>query len=276
MENWYSRETLLKLFGILHHESLQNEDLATKNLLNLLDDFQTKSLQDKKDDMRKLYEGLDARSKQEAKERYGRSLHYKRTVNAAAPKFIPRTLDMLPPEMLIQICDFADPKSLIALRRTCRIISQCALTPFCNVHFSERRHILSRHSLEELVKITAHPVFGPFVRTIKLGSCRLSANAFQNLDMMEDEHHPGGLMALKQAKDDIYLTVSEQGNLEYRQQGSAVLWLRHALNNIHGWGHEPTLEAWVDVLTDSSAANDPTYFKSSDSESATFFGAWGH
>lgn len=273
MESWYSRETLLKLFGRLHHESLRNEDLATKNLLNLLDDFETKSLQDKKDDMRKLYESLDARSKQEVKERYGRSLHYKRTVNAAAPKLIPRTLDMLPAEMLMQICDFADPKSLITLRRTCRIISQCAMTPFCNVHFSERRHILSRHSLLELVKITAHPVFGPFVRTIKLGSCRLSADAFLDLDLTEDECHRGDSMALKQAKDDIYLTVSEQGNLDYGHSRFALLWLIQALDNIHGWGNEPTLVAWVDVSNDSSAANDPTYFRISDSESATFWGS---
>lgn len=306
---------LLKLFGGLHYESLENENLTSQNLLNALESFENKSCRDKEADLHELYKGLDARSKREVRERYVRIVYL---MHAASPPFqtamtegearyppsslvcsiaeklqstfmhtdsSPQArlaLDAIPDEMIIQICEFADSRSLTALRATCRRIRHWVEEPFRLAHFSERRHILSRHSLEELFKITAHPVFVRYVRSIKLGSCRLSPGTFQNLDILDNDPLPGASEDLKLLRDDIYLTISEQENLErfdYRAdlevQNLAVLWIKNALNNIRGWGNIPEIGTYVDVSKDSSATDDPTYFMSSESDMDPFYSGFG-
>lgn len=82
MENWYSQVNLLKLFGGLHYESLENENLTSQNLLSALENFENKSRRERKADLDSLYGGLDAKSKQEVRERYGRILYLMHTANA--------------------------------------------------------------------------------------------------------------------------------------------------------------------------------------------------
>lgn len=138
----------------------------------------------------------------------------------------PPTLSTLPPELVERIVQVADPKSLIALRLTCRSLANYALIPFCQSHFTERKHTFSTYSLQALIDITAHPLFGTFVRSIRIGSSRL-------------ESIVGYTCGLEVIKDQTHLSKANSG---------AIL-LKTALNNINDHGHSVSIGVWDDIAS---------------------------
>lgn len=184
------------------------------------------------------------------------------------------TLQTLPHELILKIIESVDSKDLISLRLTCRDVSACTLVRFSKVHFSERRHILTRHSLQALIDITAHPVYGKDVRSISLGSSRLCESPHLSFALLLGSlNDPRVQSRLVKFRGDALVVVSEQAQLEQTKEGSKLL--ATALDNNHKRGNAATLGMWVDVVAGESAARDPRYFRNPDYEDRLYFSGWG-
>lgn len=184
------------------------------------------------------------------------------------------TLQTVPHELILDIIGSVDPKDLISLRLTCRDVSACTLVRFSKVHFSERRHILTKHSLQALIDITAHPVYGKDVRSISLGSSRLCQSTYSKMEHWLSFHNDPGIQSrLERLNNAAHAALFEQAWLENTTEGSRML--AAALNNIHKYGNAATLGMWVDVVTAESAAKDPHYFRNPQYRNTLYFSGWG-
>lgn len=94
---------------------------------------------------------------------------------------MPNTLESLPTELLTAVAEAADSNDLLALRLTSRRLRDTSEEPFGTAFFTIRKHIISRHSLQGLVEITAHPTFGQYVRTVMIGATRITMAEFDYL-----------------------------------------------------------------------------------------------
>ncbi|KAI8625653.1 hypothetical protein F5Y19DRAFT_262266 [Xylariaceae sp. FL1651] len=74
----------------------------------------------------------------------------------------------LPNEVLAIILDGLDAQGFSALRLTSKYANSATLVAFARQYFKTRYVMLSRLSLENLVEISRHPVFGPAVRTLEI------------------------------------------------------------------------------------------------------------
>ncbi|KAI1288758.1 hypothetical protein F5Y03DRAFT_389045 [Xylaria venustula] len=74
----------------------------------------------------------------------------------------------LPNEVLAIIWDELDAQGFSALRLASKYASSATLSAFTRQYFKTRYVMLSRLSLENLVEVARHPVFGPAVRTLEI------------------------------------------------------------------------------------------------------------
>ncbi|KAK1707549.1 uncharacterized protein BDZ83DRAFT_712727 [Colletotrichum acutatum] len=79
---------------------------------------------------------------------------------------IRRCLGDLPPELTQQIASNISPSSLLDFRQTCKRFNTETLDHFIKHFFTTRCFILERRSLENLVEISRHDVFGPAVHRL--------------------------------------------------------------------------------------------------------------
>ncbi|CAD0105815.1 unnamed protein product [Aureobasidium uvarum] len=91
-------------------------------------------------------------------------------------------LTSLSNEILAIICNDLSAKDLAAVRLTCKEVNPAATTEFATRYFRDPFVMMSKKSLETLVQICKHPVFGPQVRKIQLLSARPSGYSLQPLD----------------------------------------------------------------------------------------------
>jgi hypothetical protein len=84
----------------------------------------------------------------------------------------PSRLLELPNEVLIKICSSAEDQDLPRLRLTCSKLCDAANPQFAKVNFTTRVHVVSPYSIDTLVKITEHPVFGGYVKTVSISGAR--------------------------------------------------------------------------------------------------------
>lgn len=73
-----------------------------------------------------------------------------------------------PPEIISHIFSHVNNGDLMELRLVNKQISASATRPFGLAYFTERNHVISEHSIQVLLDITEHPVFGPYVKTVVL------------------------------------------------------------------------------------------------------------
>jgi hypothetical protein len=78
----------------------------------------------------------------------------------------------LPDELLPNISDNVAPEDLPNFRLTCKTLANIAAQHFGEKRLAHRRFIFTEYSLKGLVDMTAHPVFGPCVRSIMFGTDR--------------------------------------------------------------------------------------------------------
>ncbi|THW91036.1 hypothetical protein D6D15_04151 [Aureobasidium pullulans] len=72
----------------------------------------------------------------------------------------------LPPEVLVEIFNLIDNKDLPNVRLTCKKLCEAANRPFGFANFTERAHVVSPYSINALVDITEHPIFGSYVKSV--------------------------------------------------------------------------------------------------------------
>lgn len=78
----------------------------------------------------------------------------------------------MPNEVLLTIIDFAGTKALPALRQTNKRLRDVSNERYAKLHFAVRRHVQSEYSMDALVDITAHSIFGGYVKTIITSDAR--------------------------------------------------------------------------------------------------------
>jgi hypothetical protein len=79
----------------------------------------------------------------------------------------------LPLEVWVMVATEADPKDLASLRLASRYTNAAATRQFGLSRLAHRRFIVSPYSLQGLIELTAHPVLGPCMRSISLGTYRM-------------------------------------------------------------------------------------------------------
>jgi hypothetical protein len=80
--------------------------------------------------------------------------------NSVTSQRSPPTFDGLPTELKKLVVHHADDSTLAKLRLTSKELNAITTKPFGQRLLAERRFVLSMHSLQGLVDLTAHPVFG--------------------------------------------------------------------------------------------------------------------
>ncbi|TIA07423.1 hypothetical protein D6C80_09797 [Aureobasidium pullulans] len=95
-------------------------------------------------------------------------------------------LPTLPPELLGRVFDFVDDKDLISLRLVCKDICAAANRPFALCFFANSHHVTTEHSIQALVKITAHGVFSPYISTVTICSARIATHVLDERDNTEN------------------------------------------------------------------------------------------
>ncbi|KAF1350681.1 hypothetical protein BDV97DRAFT_389101 [Delphinella strobiligena] len=149
-------------------------------------------------------------------------------------------LDRLPFEMVAIIGHHAGRSTLYNLRLTCKTMANITELTFAKRFFSERRHIFSRHSLEELVAITAHPVFGCHVHAVILGQTRLLIPGLADLILFH------GNRSDRTAIGEHREILDEQEILDHG--GEALRLLTQAMTNISHHHDMITVGTWPDIL----------------------------
>ncbi|KAI4726834.1 hypothetical protein E4T49_05379 [Aureobasidium sp. EXF-10728] len=96
----------------------------------------------------------------------------------------------LPNEILCEIAGYVNDEDVPSLRLSAKVFQHITADRFATTFFEDRAYELSPNGLKALVKITEHPVFAPYIRTVIIchGGKRSSAKyhalleeAFKNL-----------------------------------------------------------------------------------------------
>ena len=76
------------------------------------------------------------------------------------------SISSLSPELVDMITSYLESDDLSRLRLSYRSLCECSLFRFIQRYFHTRIHVLTQHSLQALLEISRHPVFGPSIRTL--------------------------------------------------------------------------------------------------------------
>ncbi|THY09460.1 hypothetical protein D6D01_09506 [Aureobasidium pullulans] len=144
----------------------------------------------------------------------------------------------MPPDLLSM------PNEIIArpisnLRLTCKAFYAPATKELAQRFLSEPHVMMTRYSLEALVEICKHPLFGPHVRGIAFDCCRLNLVLFDDINsrlktLLTDKD----LMARTQARKEmsLYLDLCEQEQ-SLQQTGEASRLIRDAFGSLRRYGN---------------------------------------
>lgn len=83
------------------------------------------------------------------------------------------SLSSLPIELLDNIFQLVDNSDLVNLRYVCKSVCAVASRPFAARNFASCYHVFTRHSFETLLAISAHSVFGAYIRKITVCPARV-------------------------------------------------------------------------------------------------------
>ncbi|KAK4901291.1 hypothetical protein LTR27_001849 [Elasticomyces elasticus] len=150
----------------------------------------------------------------------------------AAIESLPSRLCELPPELFELIAEEVDSEDLFALRSTCREIGHKVHRTFLNVHFSDRAFLLSSpESMQMLVDLSKHEVFGSAIKRINLHVQMISAKEHYRTLRWDQRHDEVGLSRRQRLE-------LREGRRQYQQMADA---------HRQFW----TLKAWAAPLTEA-------------------------
>ncbi|KEQ59098.1 uncharacterized protein M437DRAFT_27715, partial [Aureobasidium melanogenum CBS 110374] len=70
----------------------------------------------------------------------------------------------LPTEVLVEIFNHLPEKDISTVRLVCKKLCDAATPRFAKVNFTERTHVVSPYSIDKLVSIAEHPIYGQCVK----------------------------------------------------------------------------------------------------------------
>lgn len=175
--------------------------------------------------------------------------------------------DILPLNLVEEIARLSDNTTLSNLRLTCKRIRHVADIPFCERHIVKRNHVYCKTSLKALVEITQNPVLAPHIKSIMLGSSRLSTQGLWNFITNLPECTYNVEQYVLNGMRDYFLFMEQQKDLDIN--GHAYDLLSQALSTVAKHNNPVVLGVWVDTANeiDSSQSSAPIRHA---------FTGWGH
>lgn len=161
----------------------------------------------------------------------------------------------LPNEILAKICfevatlrsykywDPFNPHHISNLRLTCRHLHVPATRELARNFLTIPTVMYARSSLEHLVELCKHPLFGPHVVGVNFHTCRLSASIFDEItSCLHDSAHRGNLEDVRRRRKDLnnYLELYGQER-DLDQSDEAEKLLAKALSLLHSYGKAPSI-----------------------------------
>ncbi|THZ78817.1 hypothetical protein D6C84_08098 [Aureobasidium pullulans] len=142
------------------------------------------------------------------------------------------SISSCPTEIIQMIAVAADPTDLANLRLVSK--QWCAVSSrlFGLANLRHPRFIISPYSLQGLVDLTAHSMFGPCVESVNIGSYRLKKHLVNTQPHLDINH--ANAAALKQFR--------------FEQTGSHLNLLAQAFANLRDHGVMPMLGAFEDIV----------------------------
>lgn len=104
-----------------------------------------------------------------------------------APVSFNGRINSLPAEMLDVLASKVDANDLANFRLTCKRLCAAAAKHFGAKRLAHRRFILTEHSLRGLVDLTAHDVFGYFVKGISLSTRHVPKKLREIMDAIDEQ-----------------------------------------------------------------------------------------
>jgi hypothetical protein len=96
------------------------------------------------------------------------------------------SLTTLPTELIDKIFSFIDNLGLINLRLVSRSVCAIANRPFAVENFANSHHVVTRHSFDTLLAVSAHDIFGAYIRRIMICPYRKVLDRLDPQDTDED------------------------------------------------------------------------------------------
>ncbi|THY24932.1 hypothetical protein D6D01_05261 [Aureobasidium pullulans] len=152
----------------------------------------------------------------------------------------------LPDELLSTISDAIDPEDLPNFRLTCKTLNDVSGKTFGEKRLAHRRFIFTEFSMQGLVDLTAHPVFGPCVKEIMFGTHRVTNNLHTLLNRIEKS----GITDNDKAMEVLRLfdeNWTRRSDFEIRRLEPM---LSKALCNLQKWGSGVILGVFDDIQLD--------------------------
>ncbi|KAG9564302.1 MFS general substrate transporter, partial [Aureobasidium melanogenum] len=94
----------------------------------------------------------------------------------------------LPDELLTKISDAVAPEDLPNFRLTCKTLANISAKHFGEKRLAHRRFVFTEYSMRGLIDMTAHPVFGPCVKSIMFGTDYLTNRLGALMDALESHN----------------------------------------------------------------------------------------
>ncbi|KAH0362447.1 hypothetical protein KCU65_g8036, partial [Aureobasidium melanogenum] len=142
------------------------------------------------------------------------------------------SISSLPPEIILLIAAAVDPDDLASLRLVSKQWHDISTKLFGLAELRHPRFIISPYSLQGLVDLTAHPVLGPCVQSIEIGTYRMKKYFVNTQPRLEASQ--ANTAALTQ--------------FPFEVTGLHVVLLTKALANLHRHGIVPTIGLFEDVV----------------------------
>ncbi|CAD0109127.1 unnamed protein product [Aureobasidium uvarum] len=93
----------------------------------------------------------------------------------------------LPDELLVKISNEVAPEDLPNFRLSCKTLANIAAKHFGEKRLAHRRFMFTEYSLKGLIDMTAHPIIGPCIRSILLGTVYLTDELTVLIDALESQ-----------------------------------------------------------------------------------------
>lgn len=142
------------------------------------------------------------------------------------------SISSLPPEVVLLIAAAADSNDLASLRLVSKQWCDITTKLFGIAKLRHPRFIISPYSLQGLVDLTAHPVLGPCVQSIEIGTHRMKKYFVNTQPRLEASR--ANVAALTQ--------------FPFEATGLHTVLLTKALANLHRHGVVPTIGLFEDVV----------------------------
>lgn len=146
------------------------------------------------------------------------------------------SISSCPLEVLEMIVAAADPKDLASLRLASKLWCDLSSKRFGSSRLRHLRCVYSPHSLQSLVDLTAHPLFGPCIQSFAIGTHRMRKHFVNTQPHIAAS--PANVAALIQFR--------------FQQSELPMALLTKALENLNRHGVVPRIGLYEDAICDAS------------------------